>query len=83
MRDIEAFGFRSRKMTDGTSIITSVQIIFDGDTMMGPFATPDPDQRYTFEIAPTRAQRVRVEAVTTTGGNSGVKEIEFFQASGS
>lgn len=79
MRDVEAFGFRSRKMADGTSIITSVQIIFDGDTMMGPFETPDPDQRYIFEIAPTRARRVRVEAVTTTGGNSGVKEIELFE----
>jgi hypothetical protein len=78
MRDLEAFGFRSRKMTDGTSIITSVRIIFDEQTMMGPFATPDPDQRYVFEIAPTRAQRVRVEAVSTTGGNTGVKEIEFF-----
>ncbi|MBW2628499.1 MAG: hypothetical protein JRE45_12830, partial [Deltaproteobacteria bacterium] len=52
-------------------------------TMMGPFETPDPDQRYIFEIAPIRAQRVRVEAVTTTGGNSGVKEIELFRASGS
>ena len=79
MRDVEAFGFRSRKMADGTSIITSVQIIFDGDTMMGPFETPDPDQRYIFEIAPTLARRVRVEAVTTTGGNSGVKEIELFE----
>lgn len=78
MRDLEAFGFRSRKMTDGTSIITSVRIIFDEQTTMGPFATPDPDQRYVFEITPTRAQRVRVEAVSTTGGNTGVKEIEFF-----
>lgn len=79
MRDLEAFAFRSRKMTDRTSIITSVQVILDGDTLMGPFATPDPDQRYVFEITPTRARRVRVEAVTTTGGNTGVKEIELFE----
>lgn len=78
MRDLEAFGFRSRKMTDGTSIITSIRIIIDDETTMGPFATPDPDQRYFFEIAPTLAQRVRVEAVTTTGGNTGAKEVEFF-----
>lgn len=79
MRDLEAFGFRSRKMTDGTSIITSVQVTFDGDVTMGPFETPDPDQRYVFAIAPTRARRVRIDVVTSTGGNTGVKEIELFE----
>ena len=78
MRDVTRFGFRSRQMSDGTSIIQSVRLIFDGVTTMGPFETPDPDQRYEFAIAPTRARTVRVEAVTTTGGNTGAKEIQFF-----
>lgn len=80
MRKIERFGFRSRKMTDGSSIITSVRLIFDGTTTMGPFDTPNPDERYEFDITPTQASQVRVEAVTTTGGNTGAKEIEFFEA---
>ena len=79
MRNIERFGFRSRKMADGTSIVTSVRIVLDGDAAMGPFSTPDPDERYVFDITPTLTRSVRVEAVTTTGGNTGAKEIQFFE----
>lgn len=78
MRDVQSFGFRSRKMLDGTSIVTSVRLIFDGDTTMGPFATPDPDLRYEFPLTPIRARQVRVEVVTSTGGNTGAKAIQFF-----
>lgn len=80
MRNIERFGFRSRKMADGSSIVTSVRLIFDGMTPMGPFDTPNPDEHYEFDITSIQARQVRVEAVTTTGGNTGAKEIEFFEA---
>jgi len=79
-RDITAFGFRSRKMANGTSIILSLQLVFDDATTVGPFDTPNPDQRYTFEIDPVTAQTVRVEALTTTGGNTGIREIEMYGA---
>ena len=79
-RTVTHFGFRSRKMRDGTSIIQSVQLSFDGGATVGPFATPDPDHRYAFELAaPVTARTVRVEAVATTGGNTGAKEIQFFE----
>ncbi|MCP4449570.1 MAG: discoidin domain-containing protein [Myxococcales bacterium] len=79
-RNLSAFGFRSRKMSDGTAIIESVQLTFDDDTVLGPFETLNPDQRYTFELEPIEARTVRVDAVTTTGGNTGIKEVEFYVA---
>ncbi len=79
-RSLTHFGFRSRKMRDMTSITTSVRLVFDdGAAVLGPFATPDPDHRYAFAFAqPITARKVRVEAVTSSGGNTGAKEIQFF-----
>jgi len=78
-RTLSAFGFRSRKMADGSSIIRSVQLIVDENTILGPYETPDPDGFYRFEIDPqVEATLVRIEAVTTSGGNSGAKEIQLF-----
>lgn len=83
-RTLSRFGFRSRKMADGSSIITSLRLIISsGDAsaslVKGPFQTPDPDQTYLFDFAaPVTARRIRLEAVTTTGGNTGAKEIQFF-----
>ncbi|MEM1413269.1 MAG: discoidin domain-containing protein [Myxococcota bacterium] len=76
--EIRRFGFRSRKMTDGTSIVRSVRLVFPDGTVMGPFETPDPDEYYEFPITPTTTDRVTLEAVETTGGNTGAKEIRFF-----
>jgi len=80
-RSLSGFGFRSRKMTDGTSIIESLRLVFADGSALGPYATPDPDQLYRFDF-PSRvtSTRVRVEAITTTGGNTGVKEVELYEA---
>lgn len=79
VRTLSAFGFRSRQMNDGTSIIESVQIIVDETITLGPFDTPDPTEVYQFDIEPAlEATVVRIEAVTTTGGNSGAKEVQLF-----
>ena len=76
---ITRFGFRSRKMSDGSSIITSVRLIFDGNDTYGPYETSDSDIIYAYDIVPhVDAQTVRVDAVTSTGGNTGAKEIQFF-----
>ena len=83
MRTLSRVGFRSRRMTDGSSIIKSFRLIFMDQSMLGPFDSPDPDQLYVFDFAtPVSTQTVRLEAVTTTGGNSGAKEIQFFEPSG-
>ncbi len=79
-RELSTFAFRSRKMNDGTSITTELQVIA-GDTTLGPFQTPDPDTRYVFNLdAPVSAQQVRIEYLDGSGGNMGAKEIEFYEA---
>jgi hypothetical protein len=79
-RGISRFGFRSRKMSDGTSIIKSVQLFFgDSQTAVGPLATPDPDELYIFDFnSPVKARTVRLEVLTSSGGNTGAKEVQFF-----
>jgi hypothetical protein len=72
-------GFRSRKMSDGSSIITSFKLVFADQSEQGPFSTPDPDQIYTFDFeTPVKSQQVRFVALTTTGGNTGAKAIQLF-----
>lgn len=82
-RALTRFEFRSRRMPDGSSIITSVQLRFDGADLLGPFATPDPDVVYGFDFAsPVSTRTVRVEAVTSTGGNTGAREIRLLGSGG-
>lgn len=77
-RMVVAFGFRSRQMSDGSSIITSVGLSLDGGPLLGPFDTSDPTQLYVFTLAaPVEVQRARVSAATSSGGNTGAKEIQL------
>lgn len=79
-RTVSYFAYRSRMMADGTSIVTSVRVIdSDSGEPLGTFATPDHQVRYVFSLPePITTQRVRVEMVETTGGNTGAREIQFF-----
>ncbi len=78
-RTIVRVGIRSRKMADGTSIVLSSQLTFDGATTIGPLSTPDPDVTYTFDLdTPLVAQHVRFDALATTGGNTGLVELQLF-----
>jgi hypothetical protein len=66
-------------MADGTSIVRSFQLLVDGTTTLGPYATPDPDARYLMTLDPPVSMRVvRMQAVETTGGNTGLKELQLF-----
>jgi len=73
---VEFIEFRSRQMPDGTAIVTSVQLSFDDADPIGPFATPNPGEVYGFELA-VDAESVRLGVVTSTGGNTGAREIRF------
>ena len=79
-RTLVRFEFRSRSMSDGSAIITSIRLVIDdGRLTLGPFATPDPNVEYSFEFeTPVTARSVRVEAVTSTGSNTGAREIRFY-----
>ncbi|MCG5051981.1 MAG: discoidin domain-containing protein [Myxococcales bacterium] len=78
-KTLVGFGFRSRKMSDGTSIIKALKLTFDGAAQAGPYLTPDPDNFYKFAFkAPQGARLVKLEAVDTTGGNTGIKEFQLF-----
>lgn len=79
-RTISHFAYRSRMMLDGTSIVTSIQVVLpDTGEVLGPFATPDHEVRYVFPLPePITTQQIRVEMVETTGGNTGAREIQFF-----
>lgn len=78
-RTVQFVGFRSRKMTDGTSIVRKFELRVDGQTTLGPFETPDPDIRYVIELpSPMTMQQVRMSAVDTSGGNTGLKELQLF-----
>jgi hypothetical protein len=76
---IAAVGFRSREMTDGSSIIRKIRVLPEGAAAIGPLDTPDPSQRYLFQLdEPVVAARWRIEAVETSGGNTGAREIELW-----
>jgi len=80
-RAIQGVGFRSRKMTDGTSIIRAFRMRLDDGVWRGPFDTPNPDEAYRFDLDVTATTRtVRLEATDTSGGNTGAKEIELYAA---
>lgn len=75
---LTGFGFRSRRMPDDSSIVTSVRLTLDGATELGPFDTPDHTTFYIFDFEATSAQRVRFDAEASTGGNTGALEIELY-----
>ncbi len=77
-RIIRELRFQSRKMSDGSSIIRSVRLVLDAGVTVGPLPTPDPDTMYAFSFdPPLRTRSVALEAVETTGGNTGAKEIQL------
>jgi hypothetical protein len=80
-RDLLAVAYRSRRMSDGSSIVTRYRLVLGDGSVLGPFSAPDPNLRYEVLLdAPVRASRVRFEAVETSGGNTGGREIELFEA---
>ncbi len=72
-------GFRTREMSDGTSITTSFTITVDGSETFGPFeAGPG---LAVADVAFT-GRTIRFDVETSTGGNTGAVEIEVYGAGG-
>ena len=72
--DVSAVAYRTRQMTDGSSITETFTVTIDGRTE-GPFPTgPEPAILDT----PITGTTVRIDAAQTTGGNTGATEIEIY-----
>lgn len=79
-RTLSGFGFRSRSMGDGSSIVTRVGLSLDGRARL-ELDTPDPAQLYVLDFAATDARRAVIEVVTSTGGNTGAREVQLYAGS--
>lgn len=73
---VTQIGFWSRTM-GSTAEIQSFQISTDRGETIGPFELADSAQSYIFATDFT-ASRLRFEAVTSSGGNTGAVEIEVY-----
>ena len=78
-RKIRGFSIRSRKMADGSSIITSIVMNIDNENI-GTFETPDPDQTYRFIFTEIEGENITWKVSSSTGGNTGAKEIQLILA---
>jgi hypothetical protein len=78
-RVLAGISFRSREMSDGSSIIKSFELLVDDGVTLGPFLTPDPSVNYEFVLDnAVEARSVRLLAIETSGGNTGIKELGLF-----
>ena len=75
---IVGVGFRTREMSDGTSIANSFTVTIDGETY-GPF--PAGPGLAIGELS-TVGRVVRIDVDTSTGGNTGAVEVEIYGAAG-
>jgi hypothetical protein len=74
---LDRIEFQSRSMNDGSSIIFEFTITTgDGETY-GPFAAPDADQTYDFEVDIV-ADQLRFDVVDSSGGNTGAVEVAVY-----
>jgi len=73
--EITGIGFRTREMSDGTSITRSYTVSVDDADPIGPF---DAGIGLVVSDFAALGQVVRIDMDTTTGGNTGAVEIEVY-----
>ena len=73
---VRTIGFWTRTMGDSAQVF-SFRVVTDRDEIYGPFELGDAASVYYFDTDFT-AQRLRFEAVDTSGGNTGAIEIEVY-----
>lgn len=75
--ELSGVGFRTREMSDGTSITTSFTVSVDGGAPFGPFEAGVGLAVGEFTAT---GRIVRVDVETSTGGNTGAVEVEIYEA---
>ncbi len=80
-RALRTVRYRSRAMGDGSAIVTGFQLVIDdGAATLGPFTCEDPDVACVFALEEAvAALRVRFEVVSSTGGNTGARELQLYE----
>ena len=73
--EVTGIGFRTREMSDGTSITNSYTVSVDGGEALGPF---DAGIGLVVSDFSAAGQVFRIDMNTTTGGNTGAVEIEIY-----
>ena len=68
---------RTRSITDGTAIIERGRVLVDGQEVAGPFDVGDGLEVVEFDA---RGSTLTFEAVQTTGANTGLLELEIYDA---
>lgn len=71
---VEGVGFRTRSMTDGTSITLTYSVTVDG-TYYGPF---EAGPGLAVELVRVEGYEFRFDVETSTGGNTGAIEVEIY-----
>lgn len=77
--EVTGVGFRTREMSDGTSITDAYTVTIDGGEPLGPFPAGIGLTVSDFEAT---GQVLRFDLVETTGGNTGAVEIEIYGSEG-
>jgi len=73
--EITGIGFRTREMSDGTSITNSYTVSVDGGEALGPF---EAGIGLVVSDFTATGRAFRIDMNTTTGGNTGAVEIEIY-----
>lgn len=74
-QEISSVSLRTREMSDGSAIVETFTVTIDGGEALGPF---EAGAKVVSLDQPVTGQLVRIDAATTTGGNTGAVEIGIF-----
>jgi hypothetical protein len=72
---VEGVGFRTREMTDGTSITLSFTVTVDGGATYGPF---EAGPGLAVALVDFTGYELRFDVEASTGGNTGAVEVEVY-----
>lgn len=72
---VAGVGFRTRSMTDGTSVTTSFTVTVDGETTYGPF---EAGPGLSVALVEFEGRVIRFDVATSSGGNTGAIEVEVY-----